>query len=70
MDNLHFMKFIKNIIVLKGWELLKKAGPTGVEPATSGVTGRCSNQIELQPLLNKLLRIVIKNYEYRGRYWI
>ena len=28
---------------------LFKAGWTGLEPATSCVTGRCSNQIELHP---------------------
>ncbi len=27
----------------------KMAGATGLEPATTGVTGRCSNQIELHP---------------------
>jgi hypothetical protein len=25
------------------------AGPTGLEPATSRVTGECSNQVELRP---------------------
>jgi hypothetical protein len=28
--------------------LVLKAGPTGLEPATSGVTGRRSNQVELR----------------------
>ncbi len=41
-----------------GFEL---AGPTGLEPATSGVTGRRSNQTELQPrkagnFTNRMLR--------------
>jgi hypothetical protein len=29
--------------------LLLKTGPTGLEPATSAVTGRCSNQLNYGP---------------------
>lgn len=29
----------------------KEAGPTGLEPATSGVTGRCSNQLNYGSIL-------------------
>ncbi len=31
------------------WPKIKMAGLTGFEPATSGLTGRHSNQTELQP---------------------
>ncbi len=31
------------------------AGPTGIEPATSDVTGRRSNLIELQPQKNRII---------------
>ena len=31
------------------------AGPTGFEPATSGLTGQRSNQAELRPRLNQMV---------------
>ena len=35
------------------------AGLTGLEPATSGVTGRRSNQTELQPLERLTEKIIV-----------
>ena len=37
--------------------VLRRTGLTGLEPATSGVTDRHSNQTELQPLANSVRRI-------------
>jgi hypothetical protein len=35
-----------------GFSYFSGAGPTGIEPATSDVTGRRSNLVELQPQMN------------------
>ena len=37
------------LLLTANYQLLKKTGPTGLEPATSRVTVECSNQTELRP---------------------
>ena len=43
------------------------AGPTGIEPATSGVTGRRSNRLNYSPVMykkEKLIYIISKVNDY------
>ena len=44
-----FKRLLNNKKTLPRVRVFFKAGGTGLEPATSCVTGRCSNQIELPP---------------------
>ena len=39
-------------LMRSGGNSFEMAGPTGIEPATSGLTGRCANQSAPRPHLN------------------
>ena len=47
--------------------LLRVAGPTGLEPATSGVTGRRSNRLNYSPAKNDFLRLWRRVPTFGGR---
>ena len=40
-------RLVNAMIIQKNRKRYRLAKPTGLEPVTSGVTGRCSDQIEL-----------------------
>ncbi len=42
-------------LCISGSDFQKMAGPTGLEPATSGVTGQRSNQLNYGPALSATL---------------
>ena len=42
------------VVILYTYKKNKTTGLTGLEPATSAVTGRCSNQLNYSPLSRSL----------------
>ena len=45
---------------------IMKAGPTGLEPATSGLTGQCANQAAPRPQQSKLENLAILIYKSKN----